>query len=174
MSMMSKSTSSSDMVMDLKRKERWTNPLLFPDHSPQTLSLLEVIIPLFREISRFFECVVYKFDSPRAGRSFCSGENRGDRDLSIACTIYRSFHRLHHPSLLRQLPDKIEMLHSVSIISPLNGTILSSILILTFAKNGKSPDLFLEKPGKFLQKSKSKSKNRRTHAALSLANFSPV
>ena len=29
-------------------------------------------------------------------------------------------------------------------------------------KNGKSPDLFLEKPGKILQKSKSKSKNRRT------------
>ena len=36
---------------------------------------------------------------------------------------------------------------------------------LTFAKNGKSLDLFLEKPRKFLQKSKSKSKskNRRTH-----------
>ena len=32
-----------------------------------------------------------------------------------------------------------------------------------FCKNGKSPDLFLEKPGKILQKSKSKSKNRRTH-----------
>ena len=24
---------------------------------------------------------LYKFDSPRAGRSFCTGENRGDRDL---------------------------------------------------------------------------------------------
>ncbi len=37
---------------------------------------------------------------------------------------------------------------------PLNGTILSSILILTFAKNGKSPDLFFGKARKIFAKVK--------------------
>ena len=41
---------------------------------------------------------------------------------------------------------------------PLNGTFLSSILILTFAKNGKSPDLFWKSPEKFC---KSQSQNRK-------------
>ncbi len=64
--------------------------------------------------------------------------------------------RLLHKSIFA----KVEMVDFCKSRGPLNGTILSSILILTFAKN----DLFLEKPGKILQKSKSKSKNRRTHA----------